>query len=232
MKLSDFFPDMEGWKSVDAAIQAKPQLPNPETQVSPYLRAPLPLPLQYSGDTIKQYNRPGLSSFRISPLPPSGIPTINSAAKSVIQTQTTTTVVSSGGLPSALTTVSITSGSIANNATFTGTVSMAKTFALVNVLTNIASRIQLYSTAAGRDTIPEPTRPTSVPPTPGLANSIILDLVLTGLPGVPLNFPCDPVILAANQDATQSTTIYFRLTNQSGSTGTVNVTLSFLQMEQ
>jgi hypothetical protein len=66
MKLSDYFPEMEGWVPVDNP-QPKPQIPNAETQVTPSLRAPLPLPLQYSGDTVKQYNRPGLSSFRIAP---------------------------------------------------------------------------------------------------------------------------------------------------------------------
>jgi hypothetical protein len=233
MKLSDYFESMKGWTAVEQAPVGKPQVPNPETQVSPFLRAPLPLPLQYSGDTVKQYNRPGLSSFRISPIGLSGNPSVNAAAKSVIQsTSTTTTTVTSGGLPSSLTQVSISSGSIANNAAATGSIAMAKTFALVFVLTNIASRIQLYSTAAGRDTSPEPTRPVSVPPTPGLANHIICDYVLTGLPGVPFNFPCDPPVLGANQDSTtQSTSIYWRLTNLSGSTGTVNVTLTFLQME-
>ena len=83
MKLSDFFPEMEGFTPVEPGVAKTPQFPNLETQVSPYLRATLPLPLQYSGDTIKQYNRPGLSSFRISPLPPGGIPSINSTAHGV-----------------------------------------------------------------------------------------------------------------------------------------------------
>src|SRR5882762_3614459 len=78
MGLSDWYPEFEGWTPVEeSAPPARPQLPTPEVQVSPYLRAPLPLPLQYTGDTIKQYNRPGISSFRIAPLPPGGIPSIN-----------------------------------------------------------------------------------------------------------------------------------------------------------
>lgn len=93
MPLSDHYPEMKGWTPVDKInSQALPQIPTPEVQVSPFLRTVLPLPLQYSGDTIKQYNRPGLSSFRIAPLPPGGIPAVNSAAISA-NTQAISTAV-------------------------------------------------------------------------------------------------------------------------------------------
>jgi hypothetical protein len=95
MALSDFFPEMKGWTPAPPPDVPQPQIPNltptgpsqsptAETQSSPYLRTTIPLPLQYSPDTLKQYNRPGLSSFRIAPLPPSGIPSINSAAASSV----------------------------------------------------------------------------------------------------------------------------------------------------
>ena len=103
MKLSEFFSDMEGWEKVESRIAKTPQIPNPETTVSPYLRAPLPLPLQYSPDTLKQYNRPGLSSFRIAPLPPSGISGIVAAsagAAQVVINNQPVTPSTSGGLSS------------------------------------------------------------------------------------------------------------------------------------
>ncbi len=79
MGLSDWYPELKGWVPVEPVNPtALPAIPTPEVQVSPYLRTVLPLPLQYAGDTIKQYNRPGLSSFRLAPLPPGGIPAINS----------------------------------------------------------------------------------------------------------------------------------------------------------
>lgn len=84
MKLGDYFPDMKDWTPAHNPEQANPQVPTPEVQSSPYLRAPLPLPMQYTGDTVKQYNRPGLSSFRTSPIPPSGYPGINSASTGVV----------------------------------------------------------------------------------------------------------------------------------------------------
>ncbi len=83
MKLSDFHPGFEGWTPVENPVSKSPQLPNDQTQVNGYLRATLPLPLQYSSDTLRQYNRPGLSSFRIAPLPPGGVPSINSTASGV-----------------------------------------------------------------------------------------------------------------------------------------------------
>jgi len=96
MALSDFYPDMKGWVPVEPAVTPPaPQIPNltptgpsqsptAETQSSPYLRTTIPLPLQYTPDTLKQYNRPNISSFRIAPLPPSGIPSVNSAAASSV----------------------------------------------------------------------------------------------------------------------------------------------------
>src|ERR1017187_6299690 len=85
MPLSDFHDSMKGWVPAPPVESPKPQIPDPTTQVSPYLRCPLPLPLQYSPDTLRQSNRPGMSSFRIAPLPPGGNPAINAASGSVAQ---------------------------------------------------------------------------------------------------------------------------------------------------
>jgi hypothetical protein len=86
MRLADFYPEFKGW--VPAQGQANgssaPQIPDERLQTSAYLRAPLPLPLQYSPDTLKQYSRPGLSSFRNAPQSPSSFPAINAAAKSAV----------------------------------------------------------------------------------------------------------------------------------------------------
>jgi hypothetical protein len=109
MPLSDFYPEMQGWQPADTP-DTKPQpasstpigpsqSPTVETPSSPYLRAPLPLPLQYAPDTLRQYNRPGLSSFRIAPIPPNGVPSINSAATSVVKTTVVETINSSAAGP-------------------------------------------------------------------------------------------------------------------------------------
>jgi hypothetical protein len=84
MKLSEYYPSMQGATPVGPVVPAAapPVIPNDQTQVTRYLRTTLPLPLQYSPDTLKQYNRPGLSSFRIAPLPPGGNPAVNASSTS------------------------------------------------------------------------------------------------------------------------------------------------------
>lgn len=129
------------------------------------------------------------------------------------------------------TTTAINTGSLGNNVAVTGSVSLAPSIAVIRVNTNFAARIQLYTTAASRDTAPEPSRPISIPPTPGLANGIIFDLLLNGLTGVPLNFPCSPTIAGSNQDVVTTNTFYWRITNLSGATQTFNVILTYLPTE-
>jgi hypothetical protein len=94
--LSDFHEGFDGWVPAETPVEQKPQVPDPTTQVSGYLRTTLPLPLQYSPDTLKQYNRPGMSSFRIAPLPPGGVPAINSASSTVAQSSIQTFITSAG----------------------------------------------------------------------------------------------------------------------------------------
>ncbi len=103
MALSDYFPQMQGWKPVSLSAPSNaPQIPNDQTVRSAYLRTTLPLPLQYSGDTVKQYNSPGLSTFRIAPLPPNGIAASVAAAASTATTiiNNETTGGGSGGISS------------------------------------------------------------------------------------------------------------------------------------
>src|SRR5258708_5208381 len=155
--------------------------------------------LQHDGSFVAtEMASPRIPKTALMPFGNQANPSANAAATSTAKivaqhAVAANPVPASSGLPTNLSSVSITSGSLANNAPFRGCVAMAKALMLFFVTTNIAARIQLYSTAAGRDTVPEPTRPVSVPPTPGLSNSIICDMVLTGLTGVPLNFPCDPL---------------------------------------
>lgn len=107
MPLSDFYPDLKGWTPVTPSAPSAPpsnssssgpsQLPpSSDTPSSPYLRTSLPLPLQYSPDTLRQSNRPGLSGFRIAPLPPGGVAAINAASTSVVNNSITEFAASSG----------------------------------------------------------------------------------------------------------------------------------------
>jgi hypothetical protein len=100
MPLSDTHPEMAGWKPVENSTEnVQPPIANPETQVTAFLRTTLPLPMQYSGDTVKQYIRPGLSSIRTSPVSPNGMPTVVSAASSVVRTILSSLSTSGGVAP-------------------------------------------------------------------------------------------------------------------------------------
>ena len=218
-----------GWTEVpDTPLSARPQIPDAATQVSPFLRTTLPLPLQYQPDTLKQFNRPGMSGFRIAPLPPNALPTINSAAASVASSFISVT--QGGGLPTSLNQAVISTNGLASGAYQTGTATMAPVFALIFVKASSAARIRLYSTQSA--CIADVLRSNSVPPTPGLANYVISDHYLTGIGSVPLAFPCSPVCMGANQDASPSSTIYWTINNLAAVSASVTVTLVYLQMEK
>lgn len=73
MPLSDYFPELEGWKPVETVLDkpnSSPAVPDPNNTVNPFLRTAQPLLLQYQQDTMRQSNRPGLSSYRNAPLAP------------------------------------------------------------------------------------------------------------------------------------------------------------------
>lgn len=218
-----------------SAPAANTQQPPSATSIpdfDPLSLAPAPPLLATAPDSQRQWFRRGVSQYRISPLPSKANPSINASARSIAQEVVNNiTQVTAGGLNTALNTATITTNSLANLASQTGSVNMAKGFLLFFVQFDHAARIRLYSTAAGRDTSPEPTRPVSVAVTPGLSNQIICDIVLTGLPGVPLTFPCSNIIPGGNQDTGQSSSIYWAIQNISGSTTTITATLSFLQLE-
>lgn len=129
------------------------------------------------------------------------------------------------------TTATISAGSLANNVSAVGSIALAPSISVIRINTNFAARVQLYSTAASRDTAPEPVRPPSIPPTPGTANGVIFDMVLTGISVVPLNFPCSPTIPGSNQDTISSNTFYWRVTNISGATHSISVILTYLPTE-
>ena len=220
------------WKYVTP--EAQPTLPPPAAYPpapNQYLRAPLPPDMWQQPDAQRQFHIAAIPQIRLSPLPDNTNPVSGAqAASQAIAVVSGITNTPSAGLAGA-TSVSFTTGTLSVNTSQTGTVNIAKTFALLNVQVSSASRMRLYSTAASRDTAPEPTRPISVAVTPGLANGIICDFNLTGLPGVPLNFPCSPVVTGANQDAAQSSTIYYSVTNLGGSPAAITGTLIFVQLE-
>jgi hypothetical protein len=123
---------------------------------------------------------------------------------------------------STFSTGSLASGSIAN-----GTVTMAKTFALLHVQVSAAARVRLYINSAARTA--DASRSNQVPPTPGTQSGIITDLYLDT--SDKWTWQMTPIAIGYNWDVTQSTTIYYAVTNIGSSSENITVTLTYVPME-
>lgn len=121
---------------------------------------------------------------------------------------------------------SFTTASLATNAIGNGTVNVAKTFALLHVSATQFCRIRLYTTSSARTS--DASRPNSVPPTPGTQHGVLVDLYLDT--SDKLSWTMSPIALGFNYDGTQSSTIYYAVTNL-GAANTVGVTLTYVPME-
>jgi len=119
-----------------------------------------------------------------------------------------------------------TTTTLANGATANGTVAMAKTCALLHVTVSQAARVRLYINSAARTA--DASRSNQTPPTPGTQHGVCVDLYLDT--GDKFTWQMSPIALVYNYDATQSTNIYYAVTNL-GSTGTITVNLTYVPME-
>jgi len=134
-----------------------------------------------------------------------------------------------GGLTSR-TTASVTTGTLANNATETDTISLAPTFCAMKVVVGSAARVRLYSTAAARDA--DLARPFTSslldPPYGGTQNGCILDLFL--LDSSDWTWVLTPEVQGSNVESSPSADIAYSITNL-GISGTVTVTISYFPLE-
>ncbi len=118
-----------------------------------------------------------------------------------------------------------TTGSIANDASanldFTST---AKTYALLNITTDKAAWVTLYTTSATRTS--DATRNINTDPSPG---SGVIAEVITSSSALSQNIT--PGTIGFNDDGTPADTVYAKVVNKSGSTGTVQVTIKYVKLE-
>lgn len=128
---------------------------------------------------------------------------------------------SSSGLQSR-TTATYTTASLADAARETGAVTMAKGFAILKIVTNVAARVRIYQAAAIRDS--DAARSVLTEPPEGY----IVDAV-TAAGDLTRLMP--PGLVSANMEASPSTSIAITVDNLSGSTQTVTVTITYLQLE-
>lgn len=113
-------------------------------------------------------------------------------------------------------TVTVTTASLANNATETGVVALAKAGAILSVVADRACWVRLYASNAERTA--DAGRLITADPAntvPVLAELIFTASVLT--------INCAPLIWYANRDGSPATDIYYSIKNLSGGTHTVQV---------
>jgi hypothetical protein len=122
---------------------------------------------------------------------------------------------------------SFSTGTLSSGSATTGTVTMAKTFALLHVTVSAAARVRLYINSAARTS--DVSRSNQIPPTPGTQSGIITDLYLDT--SDKWTWQMTPIALGYNWDSTQSTNIYWAVTNIGTSSENVTVTMTYIPME-
>lgn len=125
-------------------------------------------------------------------------------------------------------TITKTTASLANGSAESGSISVAcKSFILIMSSADRSARIQLYDTAANQSA--DSGRPANFPPDALTQNGIMADHLLTA--GGAETYNCSPPLICTNHDTPRAQTIYYQVTNNSGSTSTVTVTLTIIPIE-
>ena len=120
-------------------------------------------------------------------------------------------------------TVTGTTGSLADAAEADLDITGFKSYALLTITTDRAARVRLYVSAATRTA--DASRAEGVDPTSDAG--LIAEVITTGNETVTIS----PGAYGFNLESTPTTTIPCRVTNKSGGTATVQVTLNILQLE-
>ena len=132
---------------------------------------------------------------------------------------------SSSGVGTSRFTVSNTTGSIGAGTTADITISGAKAYSLFKIDTSHAAWVRLYTDTTSRTN--DASRAYTTDPTPG---SGVLAEVYTTTTGSN-TFKMTPAVTGWNDDATPSTNIYAKVTNNESTSQDITVTLTILRME-
>ena len=130
---------------------------------------------------------------------------------------------SSSGLISRAT-VSGTTQSIANNVQDNISIAGYKSYALLSIKPSVAAWVTLYTDAAARTADNNRVQGADPAPDAGVISEVITTAAATEV-------KMSPGVIGWNNDTTPSTTVYAKVVNKSGSTGTIDVELKVLQLE-
>jgi len=118
---------------------------------------------------------------------------------------------------------SATTASIADGDYDTPNINGFKSYMLMKIQTNAAAWVTLYCDDASRTA--DLSRLETTDPTPG--SGVIAEVTTTGAQTILMT----PVVTGFNNDITPGATIYAKVVNKSGTTRTITVTLTLLQLE-
>lgn len=127
-----------------------------------------------------------------------------------------------GSLPSRTSPTGTTS-SLADAASADLNITGFKSYALLSITTDKAAWVRLYANGATRTSDASRTENTD----PAADAGVIAEVITTGAQTIIMS----PGVIGFNLEATPTTVIPCKVTNKSGSTGTVVVTLNLLQLE-
>lgn len=119
-------------------------------------------------------------------------------------------------------TTSFTTASLANLASGTGSFALAKAFKIISIGVDNKARVQLYNTSASRTA--DAARAELLPPT---TTGVIVDVTVDNAS----TWALTPEPIGSNGDVSVTNTIYYQVTNESGATNTITVTIVFNELE-
>jgi hypothetical protein len=120
-------------------------------------------------------------------------------------------------------TVSTTTASLAAAASATATVVVGKGYVLYSIQVSAGAWVTVYSSSSAQSS--DSSRTITTDPTPG--SGVIAEAITTTATTTYFS----PAVYGYNNDGSVTTNAYLKVYNNSGSTGTVTVTLTFLRLE-
>ena len=118
---------------------------------------------------------------------------------------------------------STTTGSLANNASAYPSITAYKSYLILKVETDKAAWVRFYTTSAARSS--DVNRSIDEDSAPG--SGVLAEIVTTGAQTQLLT----PATIGFNDDSPVASSVYMSVTNRSGTTGTVTVTVDLLKLE-
>jgi hypothetical protein len=217
--------DMSGYQEIETPVKANAPTPNAnlEPGLNAYLRCPLPPVWTTPPDSLRQfYQKDVVPQWRLF-----NPPTLQANSGSVTINNFATSSSSGGGGSTSSIVVSQTSiktPSLGPNKKFVSSLTLAKTFQILQVSANASCRIQLYGTQAEQNG--DLYRVIDQPPPAGSAQNIITDVVLDTSP---FQWSWQDRC-GSNNESPRTTTVYITVTNIQSASMTFNITLSFVPL--